>query len=272
MKNFTNKNLIELMNLGYTRVSLMSNEEVNGLIAECEILHDKYNNVEFEDKGVTYPSKGHANKKSVIIMVSPEENNILPSVSDLGPIFKSYILYNNEILSRVTGIPVPSDSRYMINYRKYLGGTEPVFEHFDGEYLHGFIDEPNYHFFDEALLPRFVTLLTLNGGGESEGAVLTNVVTGGEVNSECGVGEMLIFDNIKFKHRVPKLIKPRILLGIRNFDFLPFHYVLDPIDGYVSLGDKINFGYVRPIGSGEAKELMVEKNKRTLRNNGEGNN
>jgi len=265
MKKFTNKNLIELMNLGYTRVSLMNEEEVNDLILECEVLHDKYNNIVFENKGIVYPSKGHTNKKSVIIMVSPEENEVLPSISQLGPIFKSYILYNNAILSRVTGIPVTTDSRYMINYRKYLGGTEPVFEHFDGEYLNGFIDEPNYHFFDEALLPRFVSLLTLNGGGESEGAVLINVATGAEVNSECGVGEMLIFDNIKFKHRVPKLINPRILLGVRNFDFLPYHYVLEPIDGYVSLGDKINFGYVRPIGSNEAKELMVGKNNRTLK-------
>jgi hypothetical protein len=264
MKKFTNKNLIELMNLGYTRVSLMDDLEVNGLIAECEELHDKYNNVDFEKVGVTYPSKGHKNKKSVIIMVSPEENKNLPSTSDLGPIFKSYIVYNNEILSRVTGIPVPTDSRYMINYRKYLGGTEPVFEHFDGEYLNGFIDESNYHFFDEALLPRFVTLLTLSGGGDSEGAVLTNVVTGVEVNSECGVGEMLIFDNVKFKHRVPKLIKPRILLGVRNFDFLPYHYILEPKDGYVSLGDKINYGYIRPIGCVEATDLMLEKNKRTL--------
>jgi hypothetical protein len=264
MKKFTNKNLIELMNLGYTRVSLMNDLEVNGLITECEELHDKYNNVDFEKVGVTYPSKGHENKKSVIIMVSPEENKNLPSISDLGPIFKSYIVYNNEILSRVTGIPVPTDSRYMINYRKYLGGTEPVFEHFDGEYLNGFIDESNYHFFDEALLPRFVTLLTLSGGGDSEGAVLTNVVTGVEVNSECGVGEMLIFDNVKFKHRVPKLIKPRILLGVRNFDFLPYHYILEPKDGYVSLGDKINYGYIRPIGCVEATDLMLEKNKRTL--------
>jgi hypothetical protein len=39
---------------------------------------------------------------------------------------------------------------------------------------------------------------------------------------------------------------------------------LEPIDGYVSLGDKINFGYVRPIGTSEAKELMIEKNNRTL--------
>lgn len=259
MKKFNNKNLIELMTLGYTRISLMDEKMVNELIDECEILHDKYNNEEFESVGVTYPSKGHENKKSVIIMVSPEDNNDLPSISDLGPIFKKYILYNNDILSRVTGISVPMDSRYMINYRKYLGGTEPVFEHFDGEYLQGFIDEPNYHFFDEALLPRFVSLLTLSGGGNSEGAVLTNVVSGEEINSNCGVGEMLIFDNIKFKHRVPKLIKPRILLGIRNFDFLPYHYVLEPIDGYISLGDKINFGYVKPIGCEEAKKLIIKK-------------
>lgn len=264
MRKFTNKNLIELMHLGYTRVKLLEEEEVNLLIDECEELHDKYNNCNFEKLGVTYPSKGHAKKKSVIVMVSPEKNNVLPSASDLGPILKNYLMYNNDILSRVTGISVPMQSRYMINYRKYLGGTEPVFEHFDGEYLSGFIDEPNYHFFDEALLPRFVSLLTLNGGGDSEGAVLNNVVTGEEVNSCCGVGEMLIFDNIKFKHRVPKLIKPRILLGVRNFDFLPYHYILEPKDGYVSLGDKINFGYIKPIGNIEAEKLMVIKNNKTL--------
>jgi hypothetical protein len=49
-----------------------------------------------------------------------------------------------------------------------------------------------------------------------------------------------------------------------SIDFLPYHYVLDPKDGYVSLGDKINYGYVRPIGSSEATNLMIEKNKRTL--------
>lgn len=261
MEKFTNKHIIQLVDKGYTKIKLMNEDEINLIINECEMLHDKYNNKHFEQLGVTYPSKGHEKKKSVIIMVSKEDNQSLPSISDIGPMFKEYLKYNNDILFKVTGIVVPDESRYMINYRKYLGETEPVFEHFDGEYLKGFIDEPNYHFFDEALLPRYVSLLTLFGGGNSEGAVLTNVVSGEEINSSCNMGEMLIFDNIRFKHSVPKLIKPRTLLGIRNFDFLPYHYTLEPIDGYVSLGDKINYGYIKPISNKEANKLMLEKNK-----------
>jgi len=266
MKKFTNKNLIELINNGFTKLTLLQEEEVSQLISECEKLHEKYENKKNEEIGLTYPSKGHAKKKSLIIMVSPEKNDVLPSTDEIGPLFKDYIRYNNDILSRVTGISVPQDSRYMINYRKYLGETEQVFEHFDGEYLKGFIDEANYHFFDEALLPRYVALLTLHGGGEREGAIITNVASGEEINIVCNVGDMLIFDNIRFKHHVPKLIKPRTLLGVRNFDFLPFHYILEPKDGYVSLGDKINYGYIKPIGSGEAKKLMVLKNQSMNKN------
>lgn len=261
MENFTNKNLIELINNGFTKLTLFNHEEINQLISECEELHEKYGNKDSEEIGFIYPSKGHEKKKSLIIMVSPDKNDSLPSTNEIGSLFKNYIRYNNDILSRVTGISVPQDSRYMINYRKYLGETEQVFEHFDGEYLKGFIDEANYHFFDEALLPRYVALLTLHGGGEDEGAIITNVASGEEINPICNIGDMLIFDNIRFKHHVPKLIKPRTLLGVRNFDFLPFHYILEPKDGYVSLGDKINYGYVKPIGVAEAKKLMLTKNK-----------
>jgi len=262
MRKFTNKNLIELMLVGYTKIRLMDSNEINMLIQECELLHDKFNSKIFEEQGITYPSKGHPKKKSVIIMVSQDENKILPSTNDIGPILKEYLKYNNDILARVTGIAVPNDTRYMINYRKYLGETEPVFEHFDGEYIKGFVDKPNYHFFDEALIPRFVSLLALEGGGDCEGALITNVISGEEINPCCELGEMFIFDNIKYKHYVPKLIKPRIMLGARNFDFLPYHYVLDPIDGYTSLGDKINYGYIKPIGCFEATKILIEKNRK----------
>lgn len=260
MKKFSNKNIIELINNGYTKIPLLDSTEIEQLINECEELHDKYDNKKNEQLGVSYPSKGHEKKKSVIVMVSPEKNDDLPSTDEVGPLFKEYLRYNNDIISRVTGISIPQTSRYMINYRKYLGETDPVFEHFDGEYLKGFVDEPNYHFFEEALLPRYVALLTLQGGGENEGAIITNVASGEEITPSCVVGDMLIFDNIRFKHYVPKLIKPRILLGVRNFDFLPFHYVLTPIDGYISLGDKINYGYIKPIGCEEAKNLILKKN------------
>jgi len=259
MKKFTNKNLIELVNDGYTKISLLNKDEIKELISECTVIHDKFIDNHYEELGITYPSKGHEKKKSVIVMVSLDENKNLPSTVEIGPLFKDYIKYNNDILFMVTGISAPSDTRYMINYRQYLGETEPVFEHFDGEYLKGFIDKPDYHFFTEALLPRFVALLTLEGGENCEGAVITNVASGEEISPCCMAGDMLIFDNIRFKHRVPKLIKPRTLLGVRNFDFLPYHYILEPNDGYVSLGDKINYGYVRPIGSIEAKNLMIKK-------------
>jgi len=259
MKQFTNKNLLDLLDKGYTQIQLLDEQEISEIIQECEEIHDKYNNDEFEKKGATYPSKGHEKKKSVIVMLSQEDNKTLPSISDIGPVMKKYLKFNSDILFKTTGIQVPLYTRYMINYRKYLGETDPVFDHFDGEYVDGFIDEPSYHFFNEALLPRFVSLLTLKGGGQLEGPTLTNVITGHEINCSCVPGEVFIFDNIKFKHRVPKLIKPRTLLGLRNFDFLPIHYVLEPIDGYTSLGDKINHGYIRPVGCKEAEELILQK-------------
>ena len=261
MRTFTNRNLIELTNKGYTKLRVLEDKEVSELISECESLHTTYNNDEWINRGVTYPSKGHAKKKSAILMISVDENKELPSTNDIGNVLRDYTSYNNDIISRVTGIKVPQSTRHMINFRQYLGKTEPVFEHFDGEYLKGFIDRKDYHFFDEALLPRFVSLLTLKGGGRCEGAVLVNVVSGEEVNTCVEVGEMVIFNNIKFKHQVPKLIEPRILLGMRTFDYLPYHYILEPKDGYVSLGDKINYGYIKPIGSGEATKLILNKTK-----------
>ena len=46
MQKFTNKNLIELINNGYTKVTLLKTEEVSQLINECEELHEKYENKE----------------------------------------------------------------------------------------------------------------------------------------------------------------------------------------------------------------------------------
>jgi hypothetical protein len=265
MKNFTNKNLIELMGVGYTKVQLLDSTEVKHLIDECESLHDNYSDVEYQYKNITYPSNGHSKKKSLIIMVSHDENKHLPSIHTLGPVLKDYLKFNNDVLYRVTGIQVPLDSRYMLNYRKYLGETDPVFEHFDGEYLKGFIDKPNFHFFDEALLPRFVSLLALDGGAECEGAILTNVVSGEEINPCCEIGEVFIFDNIRFKHHVPQVIKPRVMLGARNFDFLPYHYVLDPIDGYVVWRKLTDEGY-SIVDNEEAEKLTCKLSEIT--NNG----
>jgi hypothetical protein len=262
MKQFTKKHSIELMDIGYTKLNLLNETEISTIIDDCESLYKIYdNNLDYERIGITYPSNKHDNKKSLIMMLSYDKNEELPSVYQYGDKLKEFIKYNNDILFNATGIQVPLESRYMINYRKYLGETEPVFEHFDGEYLKNFIDRPNYHFFDEALLPRFVSLLTLENYKPCEGPILINVVTGQEINPCLGTGDMLIFNNIKYKHSVPRLIKPRTMLGIRNFDFLPYHYILEPNDGYVSLGDKINYGYIKPIGIEESQNLIKIKLK-----------
>jgi len=40
----------------------------------------------------------------------------------------------------------------------------------------------------------------------------------------------------------------------------------EKINGYVSLGDKINYGYVKPIGIEEAQTLIKTKLKTICRN------
>ena len=37
-------------------------------------------------------------------------------------------------------------------------------------------------------------------------------------------GDLIVFDNIKLRHRVPQLDKPRISVGLRNFDHMPLHF------------------------------------------------
>ena len=78
------------------------------------------------------------------------------------------------------------------------------------------------------LLPRLVLVLTLanENEGERQGTLLRDTRTGRELSPPSRPGDVLVFDNVRMRHGVPSLERPRRMVGLRSFDFRAVHFAL----------------------------------------------
>jgi hypothetical protein len=167
---------------------------------------------------------------------------------------------HNRFLAAALGRPVPSGSRALLNWQRYGSGSRAVAEHFDGEYLKYVKKSPTEFELVEGILPRYVFVLTIanenkagdNPGGVT-GTVLRDINTGATHAPPSEPGDLLVFDNIRFRHSVPELAKPRRMVGLRSWDHMGVHFVKDlahkipsiayePIpEGWISSHEDIGF-------------------------------
>lgn len=119
--------------------------------------------------------------------------------------------------------------RVLFNVQKYRGGSESVPAHFDGEYFEFSKDAFGIH---EAIRPRFVALMTLRDVS-SNGVTILVPDGGGEARRVAtGAGDLLIFDNLGYTHRVDSIVArqstdtkwDRYLIGWRALDDASFLY------------------------------------------------
>jgi hypothetical protein len=142
-----------------------------------------------------------------------------------------FLTDHNQIIGSLTGKDVAANSRSMLNWQRYSAGSKPVAAHYDGEYLKYNKKSPTEFELIEGVLPRYVLVLTVHNENTDgpQGTVLTDLETGKTYDElPSKEGNLLIFDNIRFRHAVPTLPKPRRMLGLRNWDHKGVHYVRTP--------------------------------------------
>jgi hypothetical protein len=239
-----------------------SDEDLAFLEAELKDMKEEhYNGSNLENHSV-YLSDKTETRESHAMMIARGRSD-LPQVPVYGSRIESLLAFHDQVLGEIVGKPVPAGSRSMLNFQEYKAGSKPVAEHFDGEYLKYEKLSPTEFKLKEGLLPRYVMVFTIrneNVGEEVEGTVLRDVSTNEIINTQSRPGMVLIFDNIRFRHAVPELKRPRLMCGLRNFDFEPIHFVdavTDPAVPFSPMEDKNNPGMIREVSTADAVQRQL---------------
>lgn len=192
----------------------------------CDDMAARHYRVENIDQHSVYLSDNTPTRTSHAMMISAGPSP-LPTVPHHGLEPLEYFLrFHDQVLGALLGAEVPAWSRSMLNWQTYRSGSKPVTEHFDGEYLEYTKNEDGSFTLHEGLLPRLVLVLTLSNEnqGDRQGTVLRDTQTGRELSPPSRPGDVLVFDNVRMRHGVPTLERPRRMAGLRSFDFRAVHF------------------------------------------------
>jgi len=265
---------------GYVKVSSFLDEtEIQEILSDIPNITSKYSE-DFVKNRLFYPREDSHNRQGDALMVSLEDYNYssvdhlfesssLPRFVIKG--FKRNLLeFYNQVLSEISGEVVPENSRSMMNIQQYFEHSLPVGDHYDGEFISYKHGEDKYKEFTldvkEAILPRYVMVVVLENENSGKGTYIRYHDSEERIYINNNPGDLIIFDNIGMRHGVPELEHPRKMIGFRNFDFNPVHFISEKKDGYIELPDKVNPGFVKNISSEEAESLMLEFNTKFYKN------
>jgi hypothetical protein len=203
-------------------------ETTENLKKESELFINDHYNIENIEKHSAYPSDSSDSRESFAFMISKKGKNLLPFLKlKKEKYLEQYLNDFQNLISEIEGKRCYVD-RSMLNIQKYYGSNKPVSSHFDGEFINFEKSDFNHLKINEAILPKYVTLVTVENEnkGNVQGTVLRNIDTKEEFCPRSAPGDLLIFNNLRFRHFVPKLEKPRFLIGLRCFDELSYHFAL----------------------------------------------
>lgn len=233
---------------GFCRIEAMYDAGfLAALGAQAEKLVQRTYNQEQLDRHAVYPSDAGDQRISHAVMLA-EGASRFPKVdhADL-PAVSQFLTDYNALLADVTDMEVSPGSRCMLNYQNYFSGSKPVGEHFDGEYLRTERADDGVEFtLLEGILPRYVSVLIISNENDGKGTELVDKQAGKEFAPKLYPGDLVFFDNIRLRHRVPSMEQPRNTIGMRNFDHMPVHFVRSEAD---FLGQ-----HYRPIAEGWVSE------------------
>lgn len=215
----------ELLTQGWAQITnFFSSEDIRNFSSYMEIDIPEMQTAANILKRYTYPSDKSDARISNAHMVSihSSKRNTLPSFYPRNRSVLKFMDFYECVLESVVGVPFEDGLRHLINFQKYDKGSKPVPEHFDGEYLE--YSGTGYDFqVREALIPRYVAVTVLyNDTSKLDGIVLTDGFS--DIKPRVRPGDVLIFDNVRFNHYVPELDGSRAIVGLRSFDYYPFHF------------------------------------------------
>ena len=215
-----------LNRFGYLKVSqFYDKEHLSSLKSEFEEMIKLYYNKEELGRHSVYPSDSSDARISHAMMISEGESSF-PKVDHTPfPQIKEFLKSQNLLLADLSGQTVSGACRSLLNYQSYFSGSKPVGEHFDGEYLQADKQTDGIEFsLLEGILPRFVGVLVVENENDGKGVQLIDHNYNHVYSPKLNPGDLVLFDNINLRHRVPTMEKPRISIGLRNFDHMPLHF------------------------------------------------
>ncbi|SMF61966.1 hypothetical protein [Pseudobacteriovorax antillogorgiicola] len=215
-----------LERFGYVKLdSYYRKHELEALKVEFESLIDQFYNETELLKHSVYPSDTSDSRVSHAMMISEGQSSFPKVEHGEYQQIDAFLQDQNRLLSELTGHKVAPGSRSLLNYQNYFSGSKPVGEHFDGEYLRADKEQDGIEFnLIEGILPRFVGVLVVENQNEGKGVELIDHKHHHVYSPRLHEGDLVLFDNIRLRHRVPTMEKPRISVGLRNFDHIPLHF------------------------------------------------
>lgn len=253
----------ELKEQGYSVLKGgVNKEDLEILSSYCDTIASTYSEKEVYNRvhmkaDISEARKGYACMFNTL--VGPIlNNNLLSEGTTLHKYFESY----NKILCDFVGEEMtPVSKRTMINCQTYSSGSKEVHDHYDGffsEYEHGESQYGTTFKLKSGLIPRLVMVIVTYNDNDGFGTYIREHGSEERIQVKNEAGDIIIFDNVKFRHGVPTLENRRQMIGFRNFDYCPLQFSDKPKEGFEFMEDAYNPGYVKEISIYDAHNFLVE--------------
>ncbi len=208
-----------------------SPSQLSALKREAEQLIERHYNRENLAAHSVYPSDSTETRVSHAMMISSGPSPFPKVAHDNCPTVDKLLRDHNELLQEISGSAVDPGARCMLNYQNYFSGSKPVGEHFDGEYMRAQKAEDGIEFkLLEGILPRYVGVLVIANQNRGKGTELVDNASKAVHRPRMDPGDLLLFDNLRLRHRVPTMEQPRTTIGLRNFDHQAVHFAASETD------------------------------------------
>ena len=248
---------------GYIRIENFINAEVS---KEIEDFMHSFNKENYSQENllerICFKREEGKNRQGDAYMVSLEDNKLGTIMLDDGPVLTIFELYNS-VLEKFVGKKMNINSRAMLNCQQYFESSLPVFEHYDGYFIDFEHGSDGYGdkslIINKALLPRLVAVVVLRNENDY-GTYVRPHDSLERIDIPNKSYDLIIFDNIRMRHGVPELEKPRMMIGFRNFDYCPYLFYKDVEDerGWEKLSDELNPGYIMEISEQDSIDIQKD--------------
>jgi hypothetical protein len=249
IKELSNK----IKNQGYIRIpNYISSEESDELVELMGIFNDaNYTQSNLYNR-LCYKREESNNRQGDAYMVGVGDYP-LQSIQLSNPLLIEMYSFYNSLCEELVGVPQLKGSRCMLNCQQYFNDSFEVIDHYDGEFF-DFEHINNGKFgeyalkINKGLLPRYVMVVVLYNEN-TNGTYIRHHNSEERIDIPNEKYDLIIFDNIKMRHGVPKLEHPRMMIGFRNFDYYPYLFESNKTNEFdwIKLDDKLNSGYIREL-------------------------
>jgi len=232
--------------------------DIKGTLSELDELASRYSEKMVQDK-IFRPRENHPSRKGDSVMTTVGEPKYAPFLKlqnkkpNLGVLQNFY----NDILENYFGENM-SNTRCLLNWQEYKqGGDNSLPFHVDSEFFSGEWGK-QYIDIERALIPKFVMVMVTEN--DNNGAGLEISSNGETIGLKLEPGDMVIFDNQKVMHGVPKSTpNKRSMVGFRNFEAYPLYFEKNMFDGSNEYENGHVKGFTKMVNVEETQDILLKE-------------